>query len=225
MALSRPRLWFRRSLPAKLAVAAAIFVSTVASVHVLSLDRLTRLGTASSEVRENRWLESTQFIQRLREPVSDLRALEADSLLINDPGQRRQLAHDSDLISQAAEAKDRYGALRQDVDEERVFEGFSNSWAEHVGHAQQLASLLRTGARGEALSLFDGAARTSFSNATDQTPRTCGPHRLESQERPGYRQPGDHGRPAFDLQSDLLHIRPVSQSCSISLVLGVASVV
>ena len=56
MALSRPRLWFRRSLPAKLAVAAAIFVSTVASVHVLSLDRLTRLGTASSEVR-NRWLD------------------------------------------------------------------------------------------------------------------------------------------------------------------------
>ncbi|MET0527974.1 MAG: ATP-binding protein [Microvirga sp.] len=168
MALSRPRLWFRRSLPAKLAVAAAIFVSTVASVHVLSLDRLTRLGTASSEVR-NRWLDSTQFIQRLSEPVSDLRALEADSLLINDPGQReRRLASIPDLISQAAEAKDRYGALRRDVDEERVFEGFSNSWAEHVGHAQQLASLMRTGARGEALSLFDGAARTSFSNATDK---------------------------------------------------------
>lgn len=54
------------------------------------------------------------------------------------------------------------------MDEERVFEGFSNSWAEHVGHAQQLASLMRTGARGEALSLFDGAARTSFSNATDK---------------------------------------------------------
>src|SRR5215212_12168022 len=168
---SRPWMPFRSSLPAKLALAALIFVVTVAGVHVLSLDRLVDVGAVSGEVR-NRWIDSIQVLEQLGEPVADLRTAEADFLLIRDTARwESRLAEVPNLLDTAATAIDRYKAIPHDQDETLIFGTFLQNWAEHSQEAQRLASLSRAGQSDAAVSLFDGAARSSYEAATDELRR------------------------------------------------------
>ena len=164
----RPWLRLRGSLPAKLALAALIFVATVAGVHVFSLDRLVHAGAVSGEVR-NRWIDSLRILGQLGEPVADLRAAEADILLVRDAARREsRLAALPNLMSEAATAIGRYQALPHDPDETLIFDAFLKSWAEHSNDVQRFTSLSRGGQDDAALSLFDGAARSTYEAATNE---------------------------------------------------------
>src|SRR5215207_10087920 len=86
-------LWFRRSLPARLVLFALLFITAVAGVHVLALDRLVHVEAVSGEVR-NRWLDSISVLYGVGRRLSDLRAAEADVVLIADPARRKKQAAD-----------------------------------------------------------------------------------------------------------------------------------
>src|SRR3954470_9793869 len=57
------------------------------------------------------------------------------------------------------------------VREVLAFGQFAQRWAEHLEHAQSLASLARSGEGEAAASLFDGPARAGFRRANDELRR------------------------------------------------------
>src|SRR3954462_6143831 len=81
----------RNSLLARLAIFALIFIAAVAGVNVLALDRLVHVREVSGEVR-NRWLDSISVLYQVGRRSSDLRAAEADAVLITDPARRERQA-------------------------------------------------------------------------------------------------------------------------------------
>lgn len=164
----RPLRFFRAigtSLTAKLAIAAFISIAVIAAAHVMSLDRLFVAERNSSEFR-GRWLDSVRTLGQLNERISDLRFTEADVLLARDGAARvdRVAAFDATLKSVSA-TMERYRSFPHDTDEAAAFGAFEQNWNEHVQNAQKTAVLVRGGDTEAAFVLFDGAARTSFSQA------------------------------------------------------------
>jgi two-component system, OmpR family, sensor kinase len=157
--------WLRRSLPARLMLAATVFVGAVAAVHVLSLDRLFRADQLSSEVR-NRWIGAIRSVGDLEDAVSDLRAAEAEVLLSRDPAARETRVDTMRAVAaSASRAMASYAGVAKDPDEIAVFDLFSRHWKEHVDQAEALAALAEKGDGASAFSLFDNAARASYERA------------------------------------------------------------
>ena len=164
-----PRPWppFRSSLPAKLAIAATIFIAAVAGAHVSSLDRLVHVGAVTSEVR-NRWLDSIRFIGHIGQHVADMRNAEVEIATLQAPGEREKRAAElPDLLDRVTSAIDQYRAIPHDADEMLAFNAFLAHWAEHASDAQRLAALTRSGQPDAARPLFVGAASASFRAARD----------------------------------------------------------
>ena len=92
---------FRNSLLARLAFFGSIFIAAVAGVHVLALDRLVHVREVSGEVR-NRWLDSISVLYQIGRRSSDLRAAEAEVVLITDSTRReKQAAELPSFVQQA----------------------------------------------------------------------------------------------------------------------------
>ena len=163
--------WFRRSLSARLAVAALAFVCAVAMVHTLSLDRLFVADQVSREVRD-RWIDSISLLGDLNGAVSDVWETEAELLLSRGSGVRDARAANLDaLIQSAATAMEHYTDLARDADEQQVFDQFSRHWSEHVDEARRVAALAQEGNPEAAFSLFDNSARSSFEAADAELQR------------------------------------------------------
>ena len=168
MRLSRFLRLFGRSLTAKLAVAAVIFVAAITAVHVLSLDRLFVAERSSSEVR-GRWLDSIRYLGELNAQISDMRTMEADLLLARDGGGPAGQSAALDALAEAANTTmGRYRGFPHDQEETAAFDRFARGWGEHVQHAQKIATLVRDGSVEAAISLFDGPARSSFADADQE---------------------------------------------------------
>src|SRR3954463_4795844 len=160
--------WFSRSLPARLALFALLFLAAVVGVHVLALNRLVHVETVSGEVR-NRWLDSISILYGVGRRLSDLRTAEADVVFVTDPARRqKQAAALPSLVDEVAKAIDRFKPLPHDPDENPIFNALLQDWAEHADHARRLASLVQTGQGDAAGALYDGAARLSFEAARNK---------------------------------------------------------
>jgi len=152
----------RNSLLARLAIFALIFIAAVAGVHVLALDRLVHVRNVSGEVR-NRWLDSISVLYQIGRRSSDLRAAEAEVVLITDSTRREKRAAElPSFVDEVEKAIDRYRALPHDADESQLFDAFLQDWAEHADDARRLASLAQNGQGDAAAALYEGAARSSF---------------------------------------------------------------
>ena len=147
---------------------ALLFITAVAGVHVLALDRLVHVEAVSGEVR-NRWLDSISVLYGVGRRLSDLRAAEADLVLIADPARREKQAADlPSLVDEVARAIERYKPLPHDPDERPVFNALLQDWAQHASQASRLASLVQDGEGDAAVALYDGAARLSFEGARNK---------------------------------------------------------
>ena len=171
MQAHRVSWWFSRSLPAKLAVFALIFIAAVAGVHVLALDRLLHVREVSGEVR-NRWLDSISVLYNVGRRLSDLRLTEADVVSLMDAARReKEAAELPTLIDGVSEAIDRYKMLPHDPDDSVVYDALLQDWAKHADNARSLASLTQNGQSEAAVALFDGAARSSFQGVVAENRR------------------------------------------------------
>lgn len=160
--------WFSRSLPARLALFAVLFIAVVVGVHVLALDRLVHVETVSGEVR-NRWLDSISVLYGVGRRLSDLRTAEADVVFVTDPARREKQAADlPSLVDEVGKAIDRFKPLPHDPDESPIFNALLQDWAQHADHARRLASLVQAGQGDAAVALYDGIARLSFEAARNK---------------------------------------------------------
>ena len=167
----RPSRSFRNSVPARLALFALLFAAAVGGVHVLALDRLLQVREASSDVR-NRWLDSISVLYNVGRHLSDLRASEADVVFIPDPTHRERQATELPILTdQVEKAIERYKLLPHGPEEDLVFNALLQNWAEHAGHARQLALLTQKGQGDAAVALYEGAARSSFQAVRDRNRR------------------------------------------------------
>jgi two-component system OmpR family sensor kinase len=157
-----------RSVPAKLAFIALLFVVAVIAVRALSLGSLESVDAASSEIR-NRWLDSIQILGNLRHHVARVRTEEAELLLGGDPSKRAKEV--AKYIDFAAKDIADYRAIAHDADETNAFETFVLDWQEHLKREQEIAASQRDGRTQEAIALFHGDALTSFHKAAKELRR------------------------------------------------------
>ncbi|GJE46374.1 sensor histidine kinase [Methylobacterium soli] len=171
MQARHPSRSFRNSVPARLALFALLFAAVVGGVHVLALDRLLQVREVSSDVR-NQWLDSISVLYNVGRHLSDLRASEADVVFIPDPTHRERQATELPILTdQVEKAIERYKLLPHGPEEDLVFNALLQNWAEHAGHARQLALLTQKGQGDAAAALYDGAARSSFQAVRDRNRR------------------------------------------------------
>lgn len=161
-------LSLRRSVPAKLAFIALLFVVAVVAVRALSLGSLESVDVASSEIR-NRWLDSIQILGNLRHHVARVRTEEAELLLGGDPTERSKEV--GKYIDFAAKDITDYRAIAHDSEETNAFETFVLDWREHLKREQELRALQQTGRTTEAIALFHGDALTTFQKAAKELRR------------------------------------------------------
>jgi two-component system OmpR family sensor kinase len=161
-------LSLRSSLPAKLALVAAVFIVAVATVRILTLDRLAHVDAVSAEVR-NRWLDSVRLLGSLNHHIAMTRMEEARFLLNSGIGGSSDEVQRG--LNLAARDISRYRSVRHDSDETRAFDSFLGDWAEHGQQAQAIGSLAGSGRIGEAIAQFDGNASSSYKRAAEELRR------------------------------------------------------
>jgi two-component system, OmpR family, sensor kinase len=163
---SRSFFSLRSSLPAKLALVAAVFILAVVAVRSLTLERLGHVDEVSAEVR-NRWLTSIRTLGSLSNHVAAIRIEEAEVLFNRDASGGWPGSDDLERsFRYAAQEIERYGAMPHDRDETQMFYEFSKAWAEHRQHTQVLVSLAQQGKWDEAMVQFKEPARSSFLQAS-----------------------------------------------------------
>ncbi|WP_162299133.1 sensor histidine kinase [Microvirga ossetica] len=167
MRSSRPLFSRRSSLPAKLALLAALFVLAVVTVRVLSLDRLAHVDAVSGEVH-NRWLDSVRLLGTVNHHIATVRAQEAEALLHRDAS---GISTSSDdllrTLNEITQDVERYRSIPHDRDESLAFDSFLKDWTDHGQHAQAIVALAQGGQGDAATALFEGEAHSSFQAAAD----------------------------------------------------------
>ncbi|WP_046864471.1 HAMP domain-containing histidine kinase [Microvirga massiliensis] len=162
---SRSFLSLRSSLPAKLALVAALFVLAVIALRSLTLDRLAHIDAVSGEVR-NRWLDSVQILGSLSHHVAVSRIQEAEILFNRDRSGSWSRSDDlQQSLDEAEQDIERYRSVLHDSDEAKAFDDFSKDWTEYNKQAQALMSLAQGERWDEAMAQFKGPARSSFLQA------------------------------------------------------------
>jgi len=166
MRLSRSLLSLRSSLPAKLALVAALFVLAVVAVRGLTLERFGHVDAVSGEIR-NRWLGSVRILGALNHHISIIRIEEAEVLFNRDPsGTWSGSDNLKRSFDQAGQEIERYRAVPHDGDEAQIFDDFVKNWSEHAEHVQSLVALAEGGRWDEAMAQFKGPSRSSFQRAS-----------------------------------------------------------
>ena len=157
-------LSLRRSVAAKLAFIAVLFVAAVAVVRALSLGSLADVDIASSEIR-NRWLESIQVLGNLRHHVARVRTEEAELILGGPQDESGDVEH---YVSLANDDIAAYRAIGHDTGEMKAFETFASHWNRHLLDEKTLASLVANGKSSEAAAFFRSDAFTTFRKAAHE---------------------------------------------------------
>jgi signal transduction histidine kinase len=164
---SRSLFSLRSSLPAKLALLAALFVLAVITVRVLSLDRLAHVHVVSGEV-QNRWLDSVRLLGTVNHHIATVRAEEAGVVLRRDASAISTSSDDLQrTLNEITQDVERYRSIPHDHDETLAFDSFLKDWTDHGQHAQAIVALAQGGQGDAATALFEGEAHSSFQAAAD----------------------------------------------------------
>jgi signal transduction histidine kinase len=164
---SHPLFSLRRSLPAKLALLAALFVLVVVTVRALSLDRLAHVRSVSGEV-QNRWLDSVRLLGTVNHQIATVRAEEAGVVLRRDASAVSTGSDDLQrTLNEITQNIERYRSIPHDRDETLAFDRFLKDWTDHGQHAQAILALAQGGQGDAATALFEREAHSSFQAADD----------------------------------------------------------
>ena len=164
--LSRPG----GSLVVKIVFFVVIFLGVIGAVRLSGLDRVADTDIASEQVRHR--FGSVGLLGRLQDLTSDVRAAQAEVLLSGDSETRDvRSAELQRLLDATNEEVGRYQPHPRDPEQALAFDNFRQHWAEYGPQLEQVVSMSKAGRHDEAVALFNGSARSTFKEATDELER------------------------------------------------------
>jgi len=156
-----------RSIRFRLSAVFFFFFLLVLVLGFFSIGRLSDFNQVSADIRD-RWLPNTRLLGDLNNFTSDFRAAEGHYLLAQTAAERAASEKEMETLDLfIAQAQRRFEGIRNDADENRLYERFKTRWSDYRGIVNQIVYLLPTDRRSEALSLYSTTSQSAYDTASD----------------------------------------------------------
>jgi two-component system, OmpR family, sensor kinase len=156
-----------RSIRFHLSMVFIFFFLLIFFLGMLSIARLRDFNEISADIAEQ-WLPNTRVLGDLNNYTSDFRAAEGSMLLAPDAAESAVVEHEViDLDAAISRAQANYEEIRHDGEERALYSRFRESWTDYRKVVNQLLELIRTGRKGEAVSMYMTTSRGAYNIASD----------------------------------------------------------
>jgi two-component system, OmpR family, sensor kinase len=180
-----------RSIRFRLSAVFFFFFLLVLVLGFFSIDRLSDFNRVSADIRD-RWLPNTRLLGDLNNFTSDFRAAEGRYLLSQTPAALAATQNEMEQLDLfIAQAQRGFERIRNDADEDRLYQEFKARWSEYRGIVNQVVHLQPTERHGEAVTLYSTTSQAAYDAASD----TLG--RLTERNVVAARDAGDRAESAY----------------------------